>query len=105
MTDEWKWYTKIYRQFLRETDVPILSGSVFFTPVFGIFPSLPAHVHSECSVSGCSLLDFQAVREGSTKPCLSCQQGTLAGYGRQLLASSLDGCWIGVRSSSLTCLK
>lgn len=69
------------------------------------FPSLPPHVHSECSVSGCSLLDFQAVREGSTEPCLSCQQGTLAGYGRQLLASSLDGCWIGVRSSSLTCLK
>lgn len=85
--------------------VPVLPGSVFFTPVFGIFPSLPPHVHSECSVSGCSLLDFQAVRQGSTKPCLSCQQGTLAGYGGQLLASSLDGCWIGVRSSSLTCLK
>lgn len=105
MIDEWKWYTEIYRKFLCEADVPVLSGSVFFTPVFGIFPSLPPHVHSEYSVCGCSLLDFQAVREGSTKPCLSCQQGTLAGYGGQLLASSLDGCWIRVRSSSLTCLK
>lgn len=37
-------------QFLRATDVPNLSGSVFFTPVFGIFPSLPAHVRSEHSV-------------------------------------------------------
>lgn len=105
MMDEWKRYTEIYRQFLRETDVSNRSGSVFFTPVLGIFPFLPPHVHIEHSESGCSLLDFQAVREGSTKPCLSCQQGTLAGYGRQLLASSLDGCWIGVRSSSLTCLK
>lgn len=44
MRDDWKWYTEIYRQFLCETDVPILSGSVFFTPVFGIFPSLFLHM-------------------------------------------------------------
>lgn len=36
MIDERKRDTEIYRQLLRETDVPVLSGCVFFTPVFGI---------------------------------------------------------------------
>lgn len=75
------------------------------SPRPGILYSFSSTSAAECSRPCCAWLDFQTLREGSTELCLSCRQGTLVGYGRQLLALSLDGCRIRVRSSSWTCLK
>lgn len=90
---------------------PFISASQFLpfplSPPLVILHSLTPHLL--LSTVGLVVLGWtsrpQTLRERSTEPCVSCRQGTLFVYGRQLLALSLDDCCIGVRSSSWTCLK
>lgn len=69
--------------------------------------SLPPHLL--LSAVGLVVLGWaskpQYLREGSLEFYLSCRPCSSVGYGRQLLALSLGGCWISVSSSSWTCLK
>lgn len=78
-----------------------------FPPLLSVLYSLPPHLL--LSAVGLVVLGWtsrpQTLREESTELYLSCRQSSSVGYGRQLLALSLDGCWIGVSSSSWTCLK
>lgn len=81
--------------------------SLSFSPLLGILYPLPPHLL--LSAVGLVVLGWtsrpQPLREESAEPCLLCRQRSSVRYGRQLLAPSLDGCWIGISSSSWTCLK
>lgn len=79
-------------------DLTVHTFSLFFPPFAqqsSVFSSTSA---TECSRPCCAWLEFQAptLREGSTVPYLPCRQCSLVGYGKQLLALSLDSGWIGV---------
>ena len=83
------------------------SQPLLFSPPLCILNTLPPHLL--LSAVGLVVLGWtsrpQTLREERAEPWLSCRQRSSVGYGRQLLALSLDGCWIGVSSSSWTCLK
>lgn len=86
---------------------PLAYSPLHFSLPHGILYLLPPHLL--LSAVGLVVLGWtsrpQYLREGSLESYLSCRQCISFGYGRQLLALSLDGCWISVSSSSWTCLK
>lgn len=79
-----QWYTELYRQFLHEADVPVLSGCVFFTPVCGLFSPLFLHM---CILSAVCL-------------DVLCWTSRLSGKGARRRASPVNGAlWLGMADS------